>query len=264
MKCARLTQVVVDLLRPRALNLLESAVSGDLQQLRLQTFIYKIWWSCHIIEHYILCIKSLLEIEAICWRVACETVRWEQSDWMNVSARTAHYNNIYPIYLPSRPDLPSTKITRYSSVNGSSHLWSASSHSWEVPVEIRRALQHRMVGNAINFIQILSGGLCAADEGGLKDSLSWLNSSTTFCLLHLGHFLDSIRRGDGAEFPTLQLTIITDKSGNFIKFQVCIHSLTQSTVVAQISLRGYRFRSNNLENLAGDRFSFCSSGFPLN
>ena len=42
-KCARFTQVVVDLLRPRALNLLESAVSGDLeQQLRLKTFISKI------------------------------------------------------------------------------------------------------------------------------------------------------------------------------------------------------------------------------
>ena len=120
-----------------------------------------------------------------------------------------------------------------------------------------------MVGNAINFIKILSGGLGAADEGGLKNSLSWLNSSTTFCLLHLGHFLDSTRRGDVGEFPTLQLTIITDKSGNFIKFHVSIHSLTQSTVVAQISLRGHRFRSNNLANLAGDRFSFCSPGFPL-
>ena len=32
-KCAKLTQVVVDLLKPRALNLLESAVSGDLEKI---------------------------------------------------------------------------------------------------------------------------------------------------------------------------------------------------------------------------------------
>ena len=144
---------------------------------------------------------------------------------LNVSARTktAYYNNIYPIYLPSRLGiihitLPRAKERRYTSVNGSSHLWSASSHSWEVPIEIRGALEHRMVGNTINFIEILCGGLGTANEGGLKNSLSWFDSSTTFVLLHLGYSLGSNRLG--AEFPTLQLTIITDKSGNFIKFQV--------------------------------------------
>ena len=119
-----------------------------------------------------------------------------------------------------------------------------------------------MVGNTIDFIQILSGGLGAADKGGLKYSLSWFNSSTTFGLLHLGYFLDSNRLG--AEFPTWQMTTITDKSGNFIRFQVSIHSLTQSKVVAPRSLRGNRFSSNNLANLARDTFSFSSTGFPLN